>query len=139
VPGQITVLLALAAKLFDPVPLDQMTDAENALLEAADIPAEVSGRLNTAEELSDEDRKMIIQIATKSLARFQPKPASPASAPESKPKVKARSKPDPKQKAEIQTDAKPDPEVQTEAEPKPSHKLQTDIKRKLESEPEKKS
>ena len=30
---------ALAAKLFDPVPLDQMTDAENALIEAAtDIP-----------------------------------------------------------------------------------------------------
>jgi F-type H+/Na+-transporting ATPase subunit alpha len=69
------VLLALTAELFDRVPLDQMTDAEHALREAAtDIPAEMSERLNAAEKLSDEDRKMIIEIARKSLARFQPKP-----------------------------------------------------------------
>ena len=89
VPAQIAVLLALTAELFDRVPLDQMTDAEHALREAAtDIPAEVSERLNTAEKLSDEDRKTIIEIARKSLARFQPKP-------------------EPKPKAEVQTDAKP--------------------------------
>jgi len=43
-----------------------MTDAEHALLKAAaDIPAEVRERLDTADKLSDEDRKAIIQIARK--------------------------------------------------------------------------
>ena len=64
VPAQIAVLLALTAELFDRVPLDQMTDAEHALREAAaDIPAEVRERLDTAEKLSDEDRETIIEIA----------------------------------------------------------------------------
>ena len=86
VPAQIAVLLALEAKLFDGVPLDRMTDAEHGLCEAAaDIPAEVRGRLDTAGKLSDEDRQTIIEIARKSLARFQPEP-------------------------EVQTDAKPKPE-----------------------------
>ena len=76
VPAQIAVLLALTAALFDRVPLDQMTDAEHALREAAaDIPAEVRERLDTAEKLSDEDRETILEIARKSLARFQPTPA----------------------------------------------------------------
>ena len=75
VPAQIAVLLALTAGLFDRVPLEGMTDAEHALREAAaDIPAEVSARLDTAEKLSDEDRQAIIRIARKSLAPFQPKP-----------------------------------------------------------------
>ena len=75
VPAQITVLLALISGLFDPVPLDQMTDAEYAVREAAaDIPAEVRERLDTPVKLSDEDRETIIEIARKSLARFQPKP-----------------------------------------------------------------
>ena len=91
VPAQIAVLLALTADLFDSVPLDQMKDAEHALREAAaDIPAEVSKRLDIAEKLSDEDRKTIIEIARKSLARFQPKPESkpePKPEPESKPKL----------------------------------------------------
>ena len=74
VPAQIAVLLALTAKLFDRVPLDQMTDAERALREAAaDIPKEVRERLLTAEKLSDEDRETIIELARQSLARFQPK------------------------------------------------------------------
>jgi F-type H+-transporting ATPase subunit alpha len=75
VPAQIAVLLALTAGLFDGVPLDRMTDAEHCLCEAAaDIPAEVRGRLFTAEKLSDEDKEAILQIARKSLAPFQPKP-----------------------------------------------------------------
>lgn len=74
-PEQIAVLLALTAELFDQVPLDQMTDAEYAVREvAADIPAEVREHLDTADKLSDEDRETIIQVARKSLARFQPKP-----------------------------------------------------------------
>ena len=75
VPAQIAVLLALTAELFDRVPLDRMPDAEEILrAAAADIPAKVCERLDTAEKLSDEDRETIIQIAVKSLARFQAKP-----------------------------------------------------------------
>jgi F-type H+-transporting ATPase subunit alpha len=95
VPEQIAVLLALSADLFDRVPLDQMADAEHALRKvAANIPAAVRERLDTAEKFTDEDRKTIIQIATQGLARFQPKP-------ESKPELK------------------PMPEAQTEDKPKP--------------------
>jgi F-type H+-transporting ATPase subunit alpha len=73
VPAQITVLLALTAELFDRVPLDRMTEAEHTLREAAaELPAEVHERLETADRLSDEDRETIIQIARKALAGFQP-------------------------------------------------------------------
>jgi F-type H+-transporting ATPase subunit alpha len=90
VPAQIAVLLALTAELFDRVPLDQMTDAEHAVREAAeDIPAEVRERLDTAETLTDEDRETIVEIARKSLARFQPKPESE---PEDQGELKAKEK-----------------------------------------------
>jgi F-type H+-transporting ATPase subunit alpha len=115
------VLLALTAELFDRVPPDQMTNAEQALREAAaDIPAEFRERLDTAEKLSDEDRETIIQIATKSLARFQPKP-----------------------KPEVQTDAKAKaeskPEPKSQPRPKPKPEVQTDAKHKPKSEPEEES
>ena len=101
VPAQITVLLALTANLFDPVPLDQMTDAEHAVREAAaNLPAEVCARFETAAKLNDEDRKTIIEIARKALACFQPKP-------ESKPEAKAEPKPEPESKTEVQKEAKP--------------------------------
>jgi F-type H+-transporting ATPase subunit alpha len=75
VAAQIAVLLALTTELFDDVPLDRMPDAERAVREAAaDIPAEVRARFDTAEKLSDEDRATIVQIARNALARFQPKP-----------------------------------------------------------------
>ena len=75
VPGQITVLLALSEKLFDSVPIDQMMDAEKAVIEAeVNIPAEVCARFDTGAKLSDDDRKVIVEIARESLARFQPKP-----------------------------------------------------------------
>jgi F-type H+-transporting ATPase subunit alpha len=94
VPAQIAVLLALTAKLFDRVPLDQMTDAEHSLREAvADIPAAVRERLDTSATLSDEDRETIIHIAHKSLARLQPK-----SELESRPEVQTEVKPKPERK-----------------------------------------
>ncbi len=75
VPAQIATLLALTAELFDTVPLDQMTDAESAVQKAASkIPAEISARFETADKLSDEDRKAIIDLARQALAPFQPKP-----------------------------------------------------------------
>ena len=75
VPAQIAVLLALTAGLFDRVPLDQMTDAEHAVHEAAaDIPAEVCARIETADKLDDTDREAIIGIGRSALARFQSEP-----------------------------------------------------------------
>ena len=74
VSAQIAVLLALTAELFDNVPLERMGDAEKSVLEASEkIPEDVCKRLDTAEKLSDEDRKKIIEIARESLAPFQPK------------------------------------------------------------------
>jgi F-type H+/Na+-transporting ATPase subunit alpha len=96
VPAQIAVLLALTAELFGRVPLDQMTDAEHALREAAeDIPREVCERLETAEKLSDPDREAIIRIARKSLAPFQPK-LEPKT--KGKPEGKTEPKPEPEKK-----------------------------------------
>ena len=77
VPAQIAILLALTAKLFDPVPIDQMADAEHAVREAAsDIPDEVTARFETAEKLTDQDRATIIQIVRNALARFPPQPVA---------------------------------------------------------------
>jgi F-type H+/Na+-transporting ATPase subunit alpha len=77
VPGQIAVLLALAAGLFDPVPIDRMADAEHAVQEAAaTVPTELGARLNTSATLSAEDRVTIIQIARNALMEFQPRPES---------------------------------------------------------------
>jgi len=76
VPAQIAVLLALTAELFDDLPLDRMTDAEQAVRSAvAEIPTEVRERLDTADKLSNEDRDTIIEVARKALEEFLPKPA----------------------------------------------------------------
>jgi F-type H+-transporting ATPase subunit alpha len=66
-----------------------MTEAEIALREAvADIPAAVRERLDTAEELRNEDRETVIRIARKALARFQPEPE-----PELRPDVQTKATP----------------------------------------------
>jgi F-type H+-transporting ATPase subunit alpha len=95
VPAQIMILLALTAKLFDTVPLDQMTGAEHSVRDAAaTVPAEVSARLDTADKLSDADRKTITDLARQALLPFQPKPKpTPESTPEPTPKLKSGSKP----------------------------------------------
>ncbi len=75
VPAQIAILLALTGNLFYLVPLEKMTDAEHALQKAAaNIPTEVCARFETADKLSDDDRKTIIDIARIALAGFQTKP-----------------------------------------------------------------
>ena len=146
-PAQIAVLLALTANLFDPVPLDKMTDAGNAVREAAaTIPAEVSARFETASKLNDEDKKTIVEIARKALAPFQPKP-------EPKPEVKTETKAEPK--AGIKDDntgkaeAKPKPEVKAETKPEvksetkpksePNAEPQTKVKPKPDATPKEKS
>ena len=81
VPAQIAILLALAAKLFDDVALDRMTDAGHAVQKAAmNIPLELSARFRTTDKLSDNDRHAIIEIARQALASFQPKPELHAAA-----------------------------------------------------------
>ena len=75
---QICVLLALTAGLFDPVPMEKMKEAEGALQKvAAQIPAEIAGRLATADKLSDEDRKAVLESATRTLAPFLPPKVKP--------------------------------------------------------------
>jgi len=75
VSAQIAILLALTAELFDLVPLEKMTEAQKAVREAAiQIPAEVCARFESADKLSDEDRKTIIDIARQALTPCQPKP-----------------------------------------------------------------
>ena len=73
VPEQITILLALTERLFDQVPLERMTEAEHALREAAaKIPVDVCARFDSADKLSDEDRRVVVDVARQALACFQP-------------------------------------------------------------------
>ncbi len=103
VPEQIAVLLALTMDLFDDVPLERMKEAEQALREAAaKIPADVAERLDTADKLSDDDRKTILEIARQALARFHPKP---------KGKAEAKVGPEPQPKPKAQTEVKPKPKA----------------------------
>ena len=102
VPAQIAVLLALTAELFDKVPMDQMTDAEHAVHEAAaSIPADVCERLDAAEKLSDEDCKSIIEVARLALTPFQPKS-----------EAKSEAKPNVESKPEAPKEVKPNPKVE---------------------------
>jgi F-type H+/Na+-transporting ATPase subunit alpha len=90
VPVQIAVLLALGARLFDPVPMDRMADAERALREAAGrIPPAVCGRLEAEDRWDDADRDLILDVARRALAPFQA-PAEPAAAMPSKPGPRPR-------------------------------------------------
>jgi F-type H+-transporting ATPase subunit alpha len=129
VPAQIAVLLALTSNNFDSVAMDRMTEAEHALHEAAaHIPADVSGRFETADKLSDEDRKAIIEIARQALAPFQTKP-------ESKPDLKAgsmsdigpktRAKPNAESHSDSNPDAKDDAPTHTEPKPPPETKAKS--------------
>jgi F-type H+-transporting ATPase subunit alpha len=81
VPGQIAVLAALTAGLFDSTPIEQMIDAERAVIEAAErIPAEARARFDTADKLSEQDRAVILQIARDALTRFRSSPDAEADA-----------------------------------------------------------
>jgi F-type H+/Na+-transporting ATPase subunit alpha len=102
VPGQIAVLLALTAELFDRIPIDRITVAEHAVQEAAaNIPAELAARFHSASTLSDEDRASIVRFASDALIRFQPKPES---------SLKVGGGSEAKGKAEIEPQSKSTPE-----------------------------
>jgi F-type H+-transporting ATPase subunit alpha len=120
VPAQIAVLLALTADLFDDVPLDRMTEAEQAVREAAaGIQAEVSERLHTADTLSDEDRETIIEIARQALKKFLPEPESNSESEqetEEQPKPEAKSESGTEPRSGSKPEPKPEPEQKTEEE-----------------------
>ncbi|MFO7691715.1 MAG: alternate F1F0 ATPase, F1 subunit alpha [Vicinamibacterales bacterium] len=71
VPAQVAVLLALTAGLFADVPIDRMTEAEQAVRKAAAaMPGDVRERLESADRLADADREAIIEIARTAIAAF---------------------------------------------------------------------
>ncbi len=72
VPGQIAVLLALTARLFDSVPLAKMREAELALCQAAALlPEEIVERFTSADNFDSSDRAAILQLAAETLRSFQ--------------------------------------------------------------------
>jgi F-type H+-transporting ATPase subunit alpha len=94
VPEQISVLMALTARLFDPVPLDRMVAAEQAVRQAAaDIPDEVSARFDSAAKMSDEDRATIVEIGRTALEGLRSE-ADPKSAPDQIAETTAKPQPD---------------------------------------------
>jgi len=70
VAGQIAILVALTAGIFEGVPLEKMLDAEIAIREAADASEEMRDRLQRGDKLSDEDRDAIIKMARNAVARL---------------------------------------------------------------------
>jgi len=105
VPAQIAVLLALTAGLFDNVSPDQMNNAEKAVREAAtNLPDEVVARFDTADKLSDEDRKSILEITRQALDAFEPGP-------------NATTAPEQKFKANTDTSAQTGTKLKSEAKP----------------------
>ena len=70
---QISVLLALTAKLFDDIPLTDMPAAEHLVrVSAAKTPIEITERLQSVKTLSKEDRASIIELARDALLTLLP-------------------------------------------------------------------
>jgi len=76
VPAQLAIVLALTAGLFDPVPLDRMAEAEQAVVEAAGsgISDELGQRLLQADKLSAGDRAAMVALARSAISAFLPQP-----------------------------------------------------------------
>jgi len=84
-PEQLAVLIALAAGLFDRIPLEKVAEAENALRGAAGgIAADIVARFISADKLTDADRQNTLDLVAKALGPFQPveadKPLKPVAA-----------------------------------------------------------
>lgn len=72
VPAQIAVLIALDEGLFDTIPLDKMKDAQRAVHHiASNFPDPIRKRFETADQLNNEDRKVIVDETAKALTSFQ--------------------------------------------------------------------
>ncbi len=78
VPAQIAILLALNAGLFDPVPLERMSAAQQAVENTTnDLPDDLGARLTAGDKLTDEDRQQVTHAARKALESFQPLTENP--------------------------------------------------------------
>ena len=76
VPAQIMVLLALSEKLFDVVPLDKMSQAEQAVHEAAaHLPSQLAAGFDSDDKLSDDNRTTLSAMLHKVLQPFLPEAA----------------------------------------------------------------
>ncbi len=82
VAAQLAIILALTARLFEPVPLDRMPDAERAVREAAgrSMPDALGRRLLQSDRLSDEDRSAMVELARDAIAAFLQPPDGAADA-----------------------------------------------------------
>jgi F-type H+-transporting ATPase subunit alpha len=70
--GQIAVLVALTANLFDEIDLEHMQAAEKAVLDAAvNITDELVERLESAEKLSEQDKATILELGREALKGFK--------------------------------------------------------------------
>jgi F-type H+-transporting ATPase subunit alpha len=79
---QIAVLLALAAGLFDLIPIEKVAEAELAVRQAANtLSSDIVERFSTAHALSDSDRQAVLTLGAGILAPFLPTetPSSSAS------------------------------------------------------------
>lgn len=75
VAEQIIVLLALTGKFFDTIPIHKVQEAETQLQRSStDLPTEVLERLNSNDKLSEEDKKIILELVEKVISPFQEKP-----------------------------------------------------------------
>ena len=77
VPAQIMLLLALSEKLFDAVPLDKMSQAEQAVHQAAaHLPGGLLACFDSTEKLSDDNRNALLDILRQVLKPFLPEASS---------------------------------------------------------------
>ncbi len=126
VEAQIAIVLALTAGLFDPVPMERMTDAEHAVRDAAgkSTPDAVGQRLLGADKLSDEDRATIVAMAREALAPFVPQAQPDAPATPSATAVEGHADAAAKPKANLTSSAKTKAKAKAKAKaklkPKPS-------------------
>jgi outer membrane biosynthesis protein TonB len=99
-------------------------EAEAALQKIiTELPKEVLNRLLSDNDLSDTDRKIILKIASDTLAPFKDKPEpESASASETEAKPKPKNEPEPEPKSASETETKPKPKKEPEPEPAQNHK-----------------
>jgi F-type H+/Na+-transporting ATPase subunit alpha len=79
---QIVVLVALAAGLFDLIPIEKVAKAELVIRQAANtLSTDIVERFTTAHTLTDSDRQAVLAVGTRVLEPFQPANAPSSSSP----------------------------------------------------------
>lgn len=74
VPAQIMLLMSLSSGLFDAIPLEKISQAEETLYRSSkELPQNLMERLNSNYALTEADKALILQIAAKALLSYQEK------------------------------------------------------------------